>query len=48
VLTKISDATAFFPVVSALEWEIISSEFREKDEKNPFSMEFMELRRKGV
>jgi dihydrofolate reductase len=48
VLTNISDATAFFPVVSALKWEIISSEFREKDEKNPFSMEFMELHRKGV
>lgn len=48
VLTRIRDASAFFPVVSALDWEIISSEYREKDEKNPFSMEFMELRRKGA
>lgn len=48
VLTKVSDAAAFFPLVSALEWEIISSEYRDRDEKNPFPMEFMELRRKGV
>jgi len=46
VLTRIAGGSAFFPVVSVLEWEIISSEFREKDEKNPFSMEFMVLRRK--
>lgn len=48
VLTRIRDASAFFPVVSALDWEIIASEYREKDEKNPFPMEFMELRRKGA
>lgn len=48
VLTRIREASTFFPVVSALEWEIISSEYREKDEKNPFPMEFLELRRKGV
>lgn len=46
VLTRISNGTAFFPVISALEWEIVSSEFREKDEKNRFSVEFMELRKK--
>lgn len=48
VLTRIRDASAFFPVVSALDWEIISSEYRDRDEKNPFPMEFMELRRKGA
>lgn len=46
ILTRIAGGNAFLPVMSALEWEIVSSEYREKDEKNPFSMEFMELRRK--
>jgi hypothetical protein len=34
-------------VVSALDWEIVDSQIRAKDEKNPFSMEFIELRRRG-
>ena len=46
VLTHISAGSVLFPVISSLEWEIIASEFREKDEKNPFSMEFMELKRR--
>jgi dihydrofolate reductase len=48
VLTRIKEEGVLFPVVSALDWEIVSSEYREKDEKNPFPMEFLELRRKGV
>jgi dihydrofolate reductase len=48
VYTRIVDATAIFPVVSVLEWKIIASEYVGKDEKNPFPMEFMELRRKGA
>jgi dihydrofolate reductase len=47
VLTKISGGTALFPVISAMDWKIVSCEFMEKDEKNPFSMEFMELRRRN-
>jgi len=47
VQTRISGGTAFFPVVSALDWEIVDSQIRVKDEKNPFSMEFLELRRRG-
>ena len=48
ILTRIKEEGVLFPVVSAMDWEIVSSEYREKDEKNPFPMEFIELRRKGV
>lgn len=48
VLTRIVGGTAFFPVVSAVDWEIVSSDFFEKDEKNPFSMEFLELKKKII
>jgi len=46
VLARINGGTAYFPVISANNWEIISSEFREKDEKNPYSVEFQVLKRK--
>lgn len=46
VYTKVKNGTAHFPSVPATEWAIRNSNYREKDEKNPFDMEFLVLERR--
>jgi len=46
VFTKIYNGTAFFPPVRSTEWKIMESEYKVKDEKNPFDMEYLTLVKK--
>lgn len=48
VNTRIENGGAFMPVISALDWTILHSEYRVKDEKNAFDMEFMVLERREI
>jgi dihydrofolate reductase len=48
VHTRIENGGAFFPVISAPEWAIVHSEYRIKDEKNAFDMEFIVLERREI
>ena len=46
VYTKISNGTAFFPPVRVAEWQIVSSEYQVKNEKNSFDLEFITLEKR--
>lgn len=48
VFARVPEANAFFPPVKQTEWEISSSRFQHRDEKNMYPMEFLELVRKGI
>ncbi|HRH35297.1 MAG TPA: dihydrofolate reductase [Catalimonadaceae bacterium] len=45
VFTKVPEATAWFPPIKISAWQILDSQFYPKDEKNPFAMEFLVLKK---
>lgn len=47
VYTKVPEPTARFPAVRTANWMVVHSEFKPKDEKNGYSMEFLILKRIG-
>ncbi|MBH5317743.1 dihydrofolate reductase [Paenibacillus sp. GSMTC-2017] len=45
VEVEIESADAFFPTFSMIEWQLVESKFREKDEKNKFNFTWQHFKR---